>query len=70
MNAIRRFVMITTIASVFACTVPLGADCGDCYEQSCGCKIAPEWALGGLAVVAIVAVVLQNDSGGNTGHSH
>lgn len=70
----RTWIKTTKLALLFtlcAQTMPLQADdceddCeGDCYQESCYCKLAPEWAIGGLAVVAIAAVLLQNNS-----HSH
>lgn len=47
-------------------------DMGGCgYEDCCrSCSLAPAIALGTIAVVAIVAVAVQNTSGHSHCHSH
>lgn len=68
MKSWLRIALIACATNVLIPGMPIMADgCGDCYEQSCACKLAPEWAIGGLAVVAIAAVLLQNN---DSGHSH
>ena len=47
-------------------------DAGGCgYEECCrSASLAPAIALGAIAIVAIVAVAVQNTSGNNHCHSH
>lgn len=47
-------------------------DMGGCgYEDCCrSCSLAPAIALGTIAIVAIVAVAVQNTSGHSHCHSH
>jgi hypothetical protein len=45
-------------------------DCG--YRNSCNaaCKLTPIVGVGAIAVIAAVAVVLSNNTGGSNAHSH
>jgi hypothetical protein len=70
MKKLQRLLAIATALALLLSTIPLQADEGDCYQQCSYRKLRPEWAIGGLAVVAIVAVCLQNSDPGNTVHSH
>lgn len=69
MKASKELITATLIAGLLLTPITLRADddSGAGYEQSSYLSLSPEWALGGLAVVAIAAVCLQNSSGG---HAH
>ena len=60
-----RLIASVAIVSFLASTAPLKAQEGDGYQQSRSLKLRPEWALAGLVVVAITAVILQNSTGGH-----
>lgn len=67
MRKFQRIFAVMAVIALLGSTASLRAEDGDCYQEACYRKIRPEWALGGLAVVAVVAVCLQNS---NAGHSH
>lgn len=77
MKKLRKFVALATLAAMFASSGGLNAqeeecamDLGGCgYNESCECpSLAPAIALGVIAIVAIIAVAVQNRS--HSGHSH
>lgn len=67
MNTFQRLFAITTAMTLCVSSLSLRAEEGDCYQECCYRKIRPEWAVGGLAVAAILAVCLQNNG---SGHDH
>lgn len=77
MNFVRNMIALMVMAATCTLGAPkLGAaeyvtDCGGCgYQQCRKCpSIAPGVALGTIALVAIIAVALQNQSSGH-GHGH
>ena len=77
MKSLKKMIALLTIAATAGLgTQNLNAaeyvtDCGGCGYQECRkCpSIAPAVALGTIALVAIVAVALQNQSHGHT-HAH
>lgn len=60
MHKTRRFIFFTLLACM-ALSHPLPADEGDCYTEARSCVIRPSWALGGLVVVAVLAIALQRN---------
>lgn len=65
MRKFQKLLVMTLVTALLSSTASLKAEEGDCYEQCCYRKLRPEWAIGGLVVIAVVAVALQNSS-----HNH
>ena len=76
MKMLKRMVALATVLAMFGSASSLKAqpycsDVGGCgYEECCASPcIAPAIALGTIALVAIIAVAVQNSSHGH-GHCH
>lgn len=69
--AAALFAMLSTSANTLSAD-EYCVDMGGCgYEDCCrSCSLAPAIALGTIAIVAIVAVAVQNTSGHSHCHSH
>lgn len=63
-----RLVMAAVMMNILMSTAPLEAQEGEGYQQSRNLKLKPEWALAGLVIVAVTAVILQNSAGGHVAH--
>lgn len=77
MKSLKRIVALATVMTMAGSSInSLNADdcttvagCG--YQECCASPcLTPAIALGAIAVVAIVAVALQNSHGGHHHHSH
>lgn len=74
MHKTRRFIFFILLACM-GLSHPLPAQETDCYAESRSCVIRPSWALGGLVVVAVLAIALQRNGSchgehGKRSHSH
>jgi hypothetical protein len=77
MKRTRRLIFVLLAAMAALCSTPSQAaefciDNGGCgYDECCRTSsLAPAIALGTIALVAIIAVALQNTSGHSHCHSH
>lgn len=59
MKKARRLLTALLLSSCLGASGSLSAQIGDAYSESRYSAVRPEWALGGLAVIAITAVLFQ-----------
>lgn len=77
MKLLKKAVALATVVAMLGTTV--AANAGECRANAGGCGyqecrrapcIGPALALGTIALVAIIAIALQNQSNSTHGHCH